>query len=101
MVLSPCIHVVRHVGRCSSRCCYMKARTCTAGSPTFKYTPADEQKMYCSKSGSASRIGAVSVASRPFVSYTTAGHWTVLTLTIHVCIFTISVCLTVNYLTKV
>ena len=40
--------------------------------PTFKYTPAEEQKMYCSRSGSASRMGAASVASRPFMSYTTA-----------------------------
>ena len=67
---------------------------------TFKYTPADEQKMYCSKSGSASRIGAVSVASRPFMSYTTAGHWTVLILTIQCASSLSQVCLTVNYLTK-
>ena len=79
----------------------MTARICTAGSPTFKYTPADEQKMYCSKSGSASRIGAVSVASRPFMSYTTAAHWTVLTLRFRCASSLSQVCLTVNHLAEI
>lgn len=43
-----------------------------ANAVTFKYTPADEQKIYCCRFGSASRMGAASVASRPFMSYTTA-----------------------------
>ena len=38
----------------------------------FKYTPADEQKMYCSTSPTAARTGSTSFASLPFMSYTTA-----------------------------
>ena len=40
----------------------------------FRYTPAEEQKMYCWTSPTASKTGSTSLASLPFMSYTTAAH---------------------------
>ena len=40
----------------------------------FRYTPALEQKMYCSMPGTASKTSSASSASRPFISYTTAAQ---------------------------
>ena len=40
----------------------------------LRYTPAEEQKMYCSMSPTAFRTGSTSLASLPFMSYTTAAH---------------------------
>ena len=40
----------------------------------LRYTPAEEQKMYCWMSPTASRTGSTSLASLPFMSYTTAAH---------------------------
>ena len=41
-------------------------------SSDLRYTPADEQKMYCGTLGRAFRMGSASEASRPLRSYTAA-----------------------------
>ena len=46
-------------------------------SSDLRYTPAEEQKMYCGTSGRAFKMGSASEASRPFRSYTAASQATV------------------------